>query len=416
MSVRTRMLTLFKRFSADERGVYAISFVMLAGFLLGMASLGLDGARFVSERARLSDAMEQAALALTAEDNGEGAARNYSLAKDYFRAYMRRETDVFTPKVVVKRGSSANNDNLSYVEYRVSGQTLQESWFSSSLFPGFDKEVIVGDNGAARKYRSNIDVIFVTDFSGSMNSAFDGSTKLNELKRIVLQLSEELFSHKINNKAGFIPFNWGGKEGGYCDLPFVTNAPYPHDIFKFNLVYDLEAIVNIPATVAAIPRRVNDIRIPMDHVEGEGVCLKTSHSWKVPLTSSMSTIRQIQGMTADGATLVSSGVLLGVPYLAAGTASRKVMVIVSDGTDAPEDVMLTPNLINAGMCDKIRRVISTEQSVGKIAFIGIKYQPTVDWKRCVGEKNFYLPQNIKQLEDDLRRAVFEEVGHNILKD
>lgn len=416
MSVRTRMLTLFKRFSADERGVYAISFVMLAGFLLGMASLGLDGARFVSERARLSDAMEQAALALTAEDNGEGAARNYSLAKDYFRAYMRRETDVFTPKVVVKRGSSANNDNLSYVEYRVSGQTLQESWFSSSLFPGFDKEVIVGDNGAARKYRSNMDVIFVTDFSGSMNDPFDGSTKLDELKRIVLQLSGELFSYNINNKVGFIPFSWGGKEGGYCDFPFVANGPYPNDTLNMDNVQDLEAIVNVPATIAAIPRRVNDIRIPLDHIDDVQTCLIASYSWKVPLTSSMSAVRQIKNMTAKGGTLVSSGVLLGVPYLAAGTASRKVMVIVSDGTDNPDRIKLTPRLLNAGMCDKIRRVISTDESVGKIAFIGIKYAPTVDWKQCVGEKNFYLPQNIKQLEDDLRRAVFEEVGHNILKD
>ena len=114
--------------------------------------------------------------------------------------------------------------------------------------------------------------------------------------------------------------------------------------------------------------------------------------------------------------MVSSGVLLGVPYLASGTASRKVMVIVSDGTDDPKNVMITPNLINAGMCDKIRQVLSTDESVGKISFIGIAYYPTVDWKSCVGDKNFYLPQTIDELEEDLRRAVFEEVGHNILKD
>ena len=68
------------------------------------------------------------------------------------------------------------------------------------------------------------------------------------------------------------------------------------------------------------------------------------------------------------------------------------------------------------MCDKIRQVLSTNESVGKISFIGIAYSPTVDWKSCVGDKNFYLPQTISELEDDLRRAVFEEVGHNILKD
>jgi tight adherence protein G len=409
------MLKPLKRFSVDERGVYAVSFVMLSGLLLGMAAFGLEGSRYITERARLSDAMEQAALALTAEDNGEGAARNYTLSQDYFRAYMRHDIAVFTPKVVVNRGTSSNNNNLTYVEYRVSGKTLQDTWLSSALFPGFDKQVTIGDNGAARKYRSNMDVIFVTDFSGSMNDRFDGSTKLAELKRIVLQLSTELFSYDINNKVGFVPFGWGGREGGYCDFPFVTTSTWPYNRLTVADYRRLESYVDVPATVAAIPNKVNDIKIPLRNVDSS-TCLSASSSWKVPLTPSMSDIQQIQRMTAQGGTLVSTGVLLGVPYLASGTASRKVMVIVSDGADDPDNISLTPRLIRAGMCDKIREVISTDESVGKISFIGINYKPTVDWKQCVGEKNFYLPQNIRELEDDLRRAVFEEVGHNILKD
>lgn len=417
MSVYTRMLKPLKRFTADERGVYAVSFVMLSGFLLGMAAFGLEGSRYITERARLSDAMEQAALALTAEDNGAGAVRNYTLAQNYFQAYMRHDIAVFRPKVVVKHGISSNNNNLTYVEYRVSGQTLQNSWLSSVLFPGFDKQVTIGDNGAARKYRSNMDVIFVSDFSGSMNERFSGSfnSKLDELKRIVLQLSHELFSYDINNKVGIVPFGWGGREGGYCDFPFVTPIPWPYNGLINEDYLRLERYIDVRATVDAIPHKVNDIRIPLRNVDVNS-CLSASYSWKVPLTSSMSDIQQIHRMTAHGGTLVSAGVLLGVPYLASGTASRKVMVIVSDGTDDPYDISLTPRLIRAGMCDKIREIISTDESVGKISFIGINYRPTVDWKKCVGEKNFYLPKNVRELEDNLRRAVFEEVGHNIIKD
>ena len=84
--------------------------------------------------------------------------------------------------------------------------------------------MVIGDNGAARKFRSNMDVIFVTDFSGSMNDGFGGSNKLTELKRIVLKLSDELFSYNIDNKVGFIPFGWGGKEGANCDFPFVSTG------------------------------------------------------------------------------------------------------------------------------------------------------------------------------------------------
>ncbi|MFI8416073.1 TadE/TadG family type IV pilus assembly protein [Serratia sp. NPDC078593] len=412
MSLHSHLLNGLRRFYHDRRGAFAISFVLMSGALLALASFAIEGPRYITERARLSDAMEQAALALTAEDNGAGAARNYSLSSDYFRAYMRHDVAVFTPTVVVNGGFSAGKN---YVEYRVSGQTLQDSWFSSSLFPSFDKQVKIGDNGAARKYRSNIDVIFVTDFSGSMTEPFGSGTKLSELKRIILKLSTELFRYNIDNKIGFVPFSWGGKEGGYCDFPLVTNRPVPENILAGGATTALENYVNFSATVAAIPRQVRDITIPLDKA-GPGTCLKESTSWKVPLTSSMAGIRQIQSMEAGGSTLVSNGILMGVPYLVRGTASRKVLIVVSDGTDAPNNVSITPKLMAAGMCDKIRSVISTRESVGKIAFIGIGYAPTYDWKQCVGEKNFYLPQNVNQLEDNLRRAIFEEVGHNVLKD
>ncbi|MBM2901064.1 TadE/TadG family protein [Escherichia coli] len=417
MSLSQTVLRPWVRFCTDRRGAFAISFVMMSGFLLGMAAFGVEGSRYITERARLSDAMEQAALALTAEDNGEGASRNYTLSRDYFAAYMRHDTGVAQPVVKVFRGVSATNTNLTYVEYRVSGQTEQKSWFASSFFPSFDKEVSIGDNGAARKYRSNMDVIFVTDFSGSMNEGFSGgSTKLTELKRIVLQLSDELLSYNIDNKVGFVPFGWGGKDGEYCDFPFVTHGTMPSTVLALDNLALFESFIDINGTINAIPNKVNDIQIPLAAAGGSSNCLSGSNSHKVALTSNPSEINAIQSMTAKGDTLVSSGVLLGVPYLTSGKASRKVMVIVSDGTDNPETVQITPKLINAGMCDRIREVISTKDSVGKISFIGINYNPTFDWKRCVGDKNFFLPQNVQELEDDLRRAVFEEVGHNITKD
>lgn len=414
MLIFTNTLNSLHRLRNDQCGAFALTFVMLSGFLLGMTALGLEGSRYIMERARLSDAMEQAALALSAEDNGKDAPRNYTLAADYMRAYMRHDTAVFRPTISVSSGFSSTN--LSYVEYRVSGQTLQNSWLSSALFPSFDKQQIVGDNGAARKYRSSLDVIFVTDFSGSMNDRFAGrGSKLYELKRIVLKLARELYSYDAGNQAGFIPFGWGGKLGNRCDFPFATLAPVPPGLLQRGISSRIENYINIKATVAAIPNEVNQITIPLNNV-GADACLKGSSNSQLPLTSDLARFSNIERMTAYGATLVSSGVLLGAKELAKGKGTRKVLVIVSDGTDDPAKITLTPRLIAAGMCDRIRQAISTPESVGKIAFIGIGYKPTVDWKRCVGDKNFYLPYNVSALEDYLHRAVFEEVGHNILKD
>jgi len=419
MSLYQRGLTGIRRFYSEQRGAFAVSFVLLGSFLLSMASFGLEGSRYISEKARLSDAMEQASLALSAEDNGDGSPRNQQMAINYFQAYMRHDVATFSPNIIVLHGTSQNNSNLSYVEYRVSGRTLQNSWLYSTLFPNFGKQVMVGNNGAARKYRSNIDVIFVTDFSGSMNAITDGYVKIDELKRIVLQLSNELFSYKMENKVGFTPFGWGTRSGDTCTPQFVSNGPVPSDVLSGEdfaaAASRLESYINIAGTVAAIPNPVTDIQASLSNVP-QGMCLSTADNAVVPLTDDINEINQINNMTADGGTLVSSGVLLGAQELAKGTASRKVMVIVSDGTDDPADIMITPNLLQAGMCDKIRTVLSTEDSVGKIAFIAIGYKPTVDWTSCVGANNFFEPNSLSEFEDALRRAVFEEVGNNTLKD
>lgn len=86
MSMPSPQLTPLRRFISDRRGAFAISLAMLGAFLLSMAALGLEGSRYITEQARLSDAMEQAALALTAEDNGEGASRNDVLSMSWLDA------------------------------------------------------------------------------------------------------------------------------------------------------------------------------------------------------------------------------------------------------------------------------------------------------------------------------------------
>lgn len=412
MSVSEKLLKPVRRLYQEREGAFAVSFVLLGGFLFSLAALGLEGSRYITERARLSDAMEQAALALTAENNGKGAERNYTLTSDYLRAYMRHDKAVFRPEI---QFSSGKSNGLSYVEYRVSAKTLQDSWLHSSLFPSFDKEVVIGDNGAARKFFSSVDVMFVTDFSNSMNAPFTyGNSKLTELKRIVIKLVTELYSYDVGNKAGFLPFDWGSRVGNRCDLPFVTHYPVSPWLLQRGATRELEYVINYSATVAAIPHPVNYIRIPLSHVASD-VCLFKSHSWRVPLTSDIAEIRRIREMTATGNTLISSGVLLGTTALAAGTGKRKLLIIISDGNDHPGQIKITQKLMSAGMCERIRQALTTEESVGKIAFVGIGYNPTVDWKSCVGDKNFYHSYSVEQLEDSLRRAIFEEVGHNTIK-
>ncbi|EAW8017526.1 protein TadG, associated with Flp pilus assembly [Salmonella enterica] len=420
------MMNFFRRFIHEQHGAYAVSCAMLFPFLFGMLSLALEGSRYITERARLSDAMEQAALALTAENNGAGQPRNSVLAKHYFSAYMRHDKRVYEPTIRVFTGFGATGQQLEYVEYRVSGSTGQDSWLTSSFFPSFPERVDIGDNGAARKFRSNIDVVFAADFTGSMNDPLpDGGIKIDALKSIVLMLSRELFSFPgLTNKVGVIPFAWGvSNNSGLCILPFVSNSSKAQNAFKDtkDVPYDeirpfslISPYFDIRATVQAIPSLSYDISASPGDIS-PFFCTSGASTSQIPLTTDINEINRLQSMVPLGNTLVSSGILAGAHELSKGTAARRVLVVVSDGQDAP-GLGISAGLLANGMCEKIRRELSTKYSVGKIAFIAVGYIPTEDWEACVGKTNFYTPETVKEFESAMRKAVFEEVGHNIIKD
>ncbi|ECD4706637.1 pilus assembly protein [Salmonella enterica subsp. enterica serovar Bonariensis] len=421
------MMNFFRRFIHEQHGAYAVSCAMLFPFLFGMLSLALEGSRYITERARLSDAMEQAALALTAENNGAGQPRNSVLAKYYFSAYMRHDKRVYEPTVRVFTGFGATGQQLEYVEYRVSGSTGQDSWLTSSFFPSFPERVDIGDNGAARKFRSNIDVVFAADFTGSMNDPLpDGGIKIDALKRIVMMLSRELFSFPgVVNKVGVVPFDWGvSNNSGLCILPFVSNSGEAQNAFKDtkDVLYDgskpyslISPYFDLRATVQAIPSLSYEISAPLNDVSSL-FCMAAANTSLIHLTTEINEINRLQSMNPNGNTLVSSGILAGAHELSKGEAARRVLVIVSDGQDAPEGLGISAGLLANGMCEKIRRELSTKYSVAKIAFIAIGYEPTEDWEGCVGKTNFYTPETVKEFESAMRKAVFEEVGHNIIKD
>ncbi|EAA4084674.1 pilus assembly protein [Salmonella enterica subsp. salamae] len=416
------MINFFRRFINEQHGAYAVSCAMLFPFLFGMLCLALEGSRYITERARLSDAMEQAALALAAENNGAGHPRNNVLAKYYFSAYMRHDKRVYEPTVRVFTGFGETGQQLEYVEYRVSGSTGQDSWLTSSFFPSFPEQVDIGDNGAARKFRSNIDVVFAADFTGSMDWMISGGgKKIDELKRIIVMISRELFSYPgIINKVAVIPFGWGVRDNsGTCILPFVSSSSQASELLKQKDSPDPFSLIvpffNLRATISAIPGLSYDISAPINEVNS-AYCLSLANTSEIPLTNNINNITRLQSMTPMGGTLVSSGILAGAHELSKGSAARKVLVIVSDGQDDPRGLGVSSGLLANGMCEKIRRELSTKYSVAKIAFIAVGYNPTEDWEGCVGKTNFYTPETVKEFESAMRKAVFEEVGHNIIKD
>jgi len=440
MSKTDKMLQLVKHFYRDQRGAFAVSFVILAGALLSLAALGIEGSRYIRERARFSDALEQAALALVSEDNGQGSARNTMLTNAWVGAYLPGSKTLEEPVIRVSKGIDPTRDQLSYVEYRVSSKVASNSWMSSSLFPSFNPEVVLGNNGAARKYRTAMDVMFVADFSVSMKYSFSGGggSKFENLQRAIMSISSEVLKDNKQNKVGFVPFSWGTRsdDGTYCNPQFASNRPVPSDVYSTPSpqgrawAANVYHYVDIQATYDRFPEPMDDFHIPYSNIIGFGRCLKDAINPRpVLLTSSIDDIAAINTMGPEGNTLVSAGMLQGGRLLYNGTAARKILVIISDGTDFPitgpdpenEDIDISKKLINLGLCNKIRDVLTTtdangNQIIGKIAFIGVDYLPTLDWKACVGENNYYEVNNADAFSEAMRHAVFEEVGHSTVKD
>lgn len=468
MSLFTRLDATLRRFCRDRRGAFTVSFVLMAFFLLGLAALGFEGSRYLNVRARLSDGLEQAALALVAQDRGD----QDPIASAYINAYLqsaggRENVRLNAPPHIQKIvARSDDDDQISYLQYKVSAQIWEDSWFSSALFPSFAKQVMVGGSGAARKYRSSMDVVFVVDFSTSMLNDFDNNSrdepgydpntvKSDTLKRVVLELSQKILTDDLANSVGFQPFAWGEQDVSqtHCVFPFVAKGGGPADPYTFNHDYDddidgegwqdtilrLADQIDYQATIDNIPNETLDFSFPFINVyDGAQFCMfaitrgsrQTTSDFAngpVPLTHSLSDVEKVNAMSPWGSTFISGGILEGVQMLAKGKSAKKVLVIVSDGTDFPvsaddsitggnTDYDITEKLMALGMCDKIRQALTNDHTIAKLAFIGVSYQPTVDWKACVGEQNYYEADNAADFADAMHRAVFEEVGHSSLYD
>ncbi len=233
----TFILEKYEFFIKNRQGAILLSFMALIPVFIGLIFLSFEFSHFIQKRAKLSDALEQASLALSTENNyrNDRASnnRNNYLVTSYAQSYLPSER-FSQPRVV-----NTYNESLGYTEYNASLQmnyqlALLNSYLKQTPSPTWD----VNENGAARKYLSSIaepiDVVFVTDFSGSMDLPFgdiernNRITKLDELKAIFVKLNNRIFSNDGINTIGFVPFSWGTKRisangqvsSTYCHFPY----------------------------------------------------------------------------------------------------------------------------------------------------------------------------------------------------
>jgi len=206
------------RFSrVKQQGTAAIFLVFLLVPLFGAVFLALEGTRYIQKQNRLADASEAAALAITMAHRENKTDYEQDLATKYVQSYIRGIKDVPVLAVTVKKGEDiVGKVRKPFYQYDVDAKTTHKSWFSSLLIPSFSSVESIVNKAIARNYPEiagdkYVDIVFVSDFSNSMNQRWDHSNrKIDVLKNAVLKIGQQILAEnddKGKNRIGFVPFN-----------------------------------------------------------------------------------------------------------------------------------------------------------------------------------------------------------------
>lgn len=197
-----------------QQGVAAIWMSLVLVPVMGFTFWAVEGTRYVQEKSRLEDASEAAALAVTMTDH---EAQAEQMASDYVSAYVRDIQGIRLRTVREFQKGTPENEFEEYVQYTVDATTTHQSWFASQVIPSFEKIQDLQGKSIAKKYPEylgdrDVDIVFVSDFSGSMNRRWQGHSQLYWLKDAIKKISAKILvkdedEQVIKNRVAFVPFN-----------------------------------------------------------------------------------------------------------------------------------------------------------------------------------------------------------------
>ncbi len=263
-------------FYQNEQGVYALLTGAISFVLLGIIALAVDGSGMLLDKARLSQGMEQGALALSAEANKprisqnedlsgngyftaktvtpadkkdsrfasksekeiRGYKRDQELLKSYVQSYLPDAKlprdfeydceEKSTPKRVVSCWAQGDIDRPSWLPLNDTSLTFQPEVKIAS------DRVYVGKN---LDDVAPLDLMLVTDLSGSMNkdenNQSGGQSKISILREVVATIGDELLDNKTQredispyNRIRFTSFAFGATQANQneCTLPYELTS------------------------------------------------------------------------------------------------------------------------------------------------------------------------------------------------
>ncbi|BDY04202.1 TadE/TadG family type IV pilus assembly protein [Ferrimonas sp. YFM] len=229
-----------------QRGVAAIYLAFLLAPMFSMVFLAVEGTRYIQKKNRLADATEAASMAVSMANRnvpgpgGETPAEfRKRLATAYINAYMRHTVEIDDLQILKTEGEELiGGEAAEYIQYQVSATTKHNSWFGNTgnIIPSFQSQEKVANRAMAKSYpikrERNIDLVFVADFSGSMNRSWNSyKSKIQVLKEEINAITADLLSDQakadgFDHRIGFVPFNMRTIEQINGDYRCVSQLDY----------------------------------------------------------------------------------------------------------------------------------------------------------------------------------------------
>lgn len=407
-----------------QSGHAALLFAMIIPGLFGIFTLATDGARALQTKARIEDASEIAVLAIAAhnDDNqdsqgaGSGSRVNRQIATDYLNAYLRDSTQLTGLKVkkyncdqIAECRAGLARGEPRFFQYEIEVSSVQDTWFpGNDSIEGFGDTFSAKGAAVARKYQSEaVDIIFVSDYSGSMAWNWSGgrNRKYIDLRNIIQEVTNELqkfndLNNTDNNTVGLTAFNFYTKtipsnRSRHC---FMTQMVNQNGRF------------NASKTVRNIFVEKNN-RYCVNHGD-------SSRFQDLPLTDNYSSFNNsVRSFYPNHGTASFQGIIRGAQMLRKGRNPRRLLIVLSDGEDG--DPSRHMQLVNAGMCSTIVNTLSGDLTPdghkvkARLAVVGFDYDVNKNraLQKCVGAENVYKAQNRDDILNKILELITEEIGH-----
>lgn len=230
-------------FFNDYSGSIAVPFaIMLPTILLSMTA-GVNNSQILKERIALSEATNEASLAIIAMNNAnindQAIKENREIAQSYINYYLKNKINPRTDETnselnIIYNGESKPGDNYQLHEYYVTYNHEVEPLIKLNTLGKLGSSIRVSNNqsgyGNTRKQLLSIEkshIAFITDFSGS-STCLESDSECNEYNEIMEDTSSTKPKNRINAAMSAIKEivdKYSGPEFLYSLIPYDIGVP-----------------------------------------------------------------------------------------------------------------------------------------------------------------------------------------------